>query len=221
MIALALTTVLAWARRTRMKGAAGALLAGETLIGAGFAIAIGILAASRGRIIDAWIAIPALAVALLPWMSLSRRRLNRWLVLQPTAYVLLILLFFGVFIQPQEDDRSAKRVAAELLNLSRQPGHTLLVTKLPEEVSVYLPLDVKYAPMGTVLIVVDDSHGVHDRERHHQPVPPPEVSRFSALVPDAEVVAVQRVPITAAPGDARWKVYALTVKSGRRYARID
>ena len=210
MIAIALAQIIRWARRAQFKGQPAALLAIQTFIGAGFMIGVGVMVVIDHRPLMAVAALPGVIFALIPLWALRRQSTRNWIGLQTAVYVAAILLFWGLYFHPEEDGRSPKPVAAELLALSRQPGYTLLVPRLPEEVSIYLPLDVHYGYEKHVLTIMDDTHGVH--QRHGKPVPPPQVSTFQRMVPDAEVTAVRRVPVKSAPGDARWKVYDITVR---------
>ena|GEM_PF-1264545 len=210
MIAIALAQIIRWARRAAFKGQPAALLAVQTFIGIGFMIGVGVMVVLDHRPKTAIIALPAVVFALLPLWPLHKKNARTWNGLQSAVYVAAILLFWGLYFHPEEDGRSPKPVAAELLTLSRQPGYTLLVPRLPEEVSIYLPLDVHYGYENHILTIMDDTHGVH--QRHGKPIPPPEVTTFQRMVPDAEVMAVNPVPMKSAPGDARWKVYDITVR---------
>jgi 4-amino-4-deoxy-L-arabinose transferase-like glycosyltransferase len=213
MIALAMSALLAWARRLKLRGNAGVLPAFQAILGVGFAIAIGALVAFYGHPARAWIAAPAFCVALLPWLALRRQRVRTWLVAQSIAYVAVLLIFVVYVTQPLDNQRSAKPVAAELLALSREPDHTILVSHLPEEVATYLPLDLKYGPQSKVLVIVDDMRGTRERQQQrHSSVPVPTENAFARMLPDEQVEEVRRIPMKSAPGDARWKVYQITVK---------
>ena len=210
MIAIALAQIIRWARRAALKGQPAALLAIQTFIGIGFMIGVGVMVVIDHRPMMALAALPGVVFALFPLWALRRQNARIWIGLQTAVYVAAILLFWGLYFHPEEDRRSPKPVAAELLALSRQPGYTLLVPRLPEEVSIYLPLNVHYGYENHILTIMDDTHGVH--QRHGKPIPPPQVTTFQRMVPDAEVTAVRRVPMKSAPGDARWKVYDITVR---------
>lgn len=210
MIAIALAQIIGWARRAAFKGQPATLLAIQTFIGMGFMIGVGVMVVIDHRPAIAIAVLPGVIFALFPLWALRRQNARTWIGLQTAVYVSAILLFWGLYFHPEEDGRSPKPVAAELLALSRQRGYTLLVPRLPEEVSIYLPLDVRYGYENHVLTIMDDTHGVH--QRHGKPIPPPEVTTFQRMVPDAEVTAVRRVPMKSAPGDARWKVYDITVR---------
>ncbi len=212
MTALGLWSILSAARKLEFKGLAGGLLIAQTLIGVGFSVATGVMIHSVIRANNAWMAILPLVVSLLPLIAIRAKRPRRWLVLQAIAYGTAILFFFVLYIRPLENQRSARQVAAEMLALAQQPDHTILVPRLPEEVSVYLPLDLTYGPQAKVLTVVDDSRGVRDRALHRRPIPAPNPETFQRMIADGQVVSVRRVPLKSAPGDARWKVYEITVR---------
>ncbi|HET6248789.1 MAG TPA: glycosyltransferase family 39 protein [Tepidisphaeraceae bacterium] len=184
----------------------------QTVIGIAFAAAVIVLVAESSHANAASVALAAgaVALALLPFWALIIRREKAWAVLQATAFVAMIVIFGRVYITPSEDARSAKPVAAELLALSTQPGHTLLTMRLPEEVAVYLPLDVHFDFFAKhVLMIIDDQHGVRAREHSHRPIPEPNLTN---VVPDGQVTEIRRVPLKTAPGDARWKVWEMTVE---------
>lgn len=210
MIAIALAQIIRWARRVAFKGQPAALLAIQSFIGIGFMVGVGVMVVIDHRPMMALVALPGVIFALLPLWVLRRQNAQIWISLQTAVYIAAILLFLGLYFHPDQDSRSPKPVAAELFVLSRQPGYTLLVSRLPEEVSIYLPLDMHYGYENHILTVMDDTHGMHQRQG--KPIPPPEVSTFQRMVPDAEVTAVRRVPMKSAPGDARWKVYDITVR---------
>jgi hypothetical protein len=61
--------------------------------------------------------------------------------------------------------------------------------------------------------VIDDSRGVRDRRRRvaRYEDAPYDVRQFRSWMPDATVTDVRRIPLASAPGDARWKLFELTV----------
>jgi hypothetical protein len=220
LIAQGLAVVIAAARKTRMVGRAGALIVLQTFIGVAFGAGVLVMMFNLGhsRPMNWVIAIFSLIAASLSIRSIIARRPRTWLCVQAAAFVLLSVVFNRCYLTPKESERSGKYVAAEMLALSRQPGWTLLPGRLPEEVAVYLPADVTYDFRAShVLIAVDDQHGVRMREPHHLPLPTPQLEQFGGFIFDGQLVAVGQVPLSSAPGDARWKVYELTV-SRRGYA---
>jgi len=92
-------------------------------------------------------------------------------------------------------------------------------SRLPEEVSFYLPLHPKVGPAPRAyLAIIDDHTGVDRRANFNwrtekSPLPPPDPSLdfFRPWFPDATLLGVRRVEMKSAPGDARWKVYEITV----------
>jgi hypothetical protein len=77
-----------------------------------------------------------------------------------------------------------------------------MMNGLPEEASVYLPLNVAYDPdRPKVLFILDDRSNTAHRE----------FEWFQARLPDRRVVAVRRLAPSPASPDQRWKLYEVTV----------
>jgi hypothetical protein len=214
LAARGLTAILAAARRTGFRGWPGAFIALQTIVGIGFALGVPgiILLGTAPSVRNALMMIPVLAFALLPLRPMWGRRTRTWVLMQTATYVLLSLAFWQLCFVPQEELRSAKDVAGEVLTLTREPGRTLLVSRLPEEVAVYLPLDLRYGAGAKVLVVVNDQRDAHFRLKRKLPEPTVRVGQFAGWLPDETVAEVRRLPLKSAPGDARWKVYELTVR---------
>lgn len=209
--------ILAGARKDRMKGNCPIIIGGQGLIGLGIAVALPFFiytyspAKGMGEFL-AGIAILAAGYAL--WAA-RRHMLRGWMLPQAVTYVLIIIIFSRFIITPQENSRSAKAIASELAKDAAQPGHTLLMGRLPEEVAVYLPLNERYEPAAShVLIVSDDQDGVLARRRGARNLTDRALDplAFANWFPDARVLFVDRVPMKSAPGDTRWKVYELTLE---------
>ncbi len=223
LMAQGLGAVLAGARRARLKGDGPMILGAQALIGLGFALALPfvIFYYARERVLGELIALVAIAAAIVAFRASRRDLLRGWVLPQTIAYVLLAIAFSRFVMTPQDNDRSAKVIAPELLTAAAERGRTLLVSRLPEEVAVYLPARERYRPTARhVLIVSDDQDGVLARKRgqRHAPEQTPEPSAFANLFPNERILFVDRVPMKSAPGDSRWKVYELTVDR-RFYAR--
>jgi hypothetical protein len=66
-----------------------------------------------------------------------------------------------------------------------------------------------------VLALVDDARGVRQRQRtgaRYEDAPyPPKQFRHWVDDPTGTVTEVRRVPLQSAPGDAKWKLFELTV----------
>ncbi|MDB5356895.1 MAG: glycosyl transferase family 39 [Phycisphaerales bacterium] len=209
-----MTAIFAAARRTGFRGWPGAFIALQTIVGIAFAVGVPgiIMLGAAPSVRNALVMVPVVVFALLPLRPMWGRRVPSWALMQTATYVLVALAFWRLCFVPQEDLRSAKNVAGETLALAREPGRTLLISRLPEEVAVYLPLDVRYGVGGKVLVVVDDQRDAHFRQKHKLPEPAVHVGQFAGWLPDETVAEVRRLPLKSAPGDARWKVYELTVQ---------
>jgi 4-amino-4-deoxy-L-arabinose transferase-like glycosyltransferase len=214
LAARGLTAILAAARRTGFRGWPGAFIALQTIVGIAFAVGVPgiILLGTAPSVRNALLTLPVLAFALLPLRPMWGQRTRTWVLMQTATYVLLALAFWRLCFVPQENLRSAKDVAAEVLALAHEPGRTLLVPRLPEEVAVYLPLELRYGAGAKVLVVLDDQRDAHFRQKHKLPEPTMRIGQFAGWLPDETVTEVRRVALSSAPGDARWKVYELTVQ---------
>jgi hypothetical protein len=214
LAARGMTAIFAAARRTGFRGWPGAFIALQTIVGIAFALGVPgiIMLGAAPSVRNALAMTPVLVFALLPLRPMWGRRVQHWALMQTATYVLVALAFWRLCFVPQEDLRSAKEVARETLALAREPGRTLLVSRLPEEVAVYLPLDVRYGVGAKVLVVVDDQRDAHFRQKRKLSEPAVHVGQFAGWLPDETVAEVCRVPLKSAPGDARWKLYELTVQ---------
>jgi 4-amino-4-deoxy-L-arabinose transferase-like glycosyltransferase len=164
----------------------------------------------------------ALAAAAAPAWWVVRRRPRAWVAGQAAAYALLIALFFNLHVGPRENRRSPAPVAREMLALLAEGGRTTRFERLPEQLAVYFPVnpDEAVPPHSRfakkVLAVVDDARGVRQRRRtgaRYEDAPyPPKQFRPWVEDPAATVTEVRRVPLQSAPGDAKWKLFELTVE---------
>lgn len=221
---VALAAILAWARRTHVGGVPGSIIVIQVCIGIGFGLALPVL---LGQMTSHWflatlLGLLGLGVALYPAKAMLQGRAETWLVAQSVAYALLLLLFAQGYVTPQDNLRSARRIAPEVMAAVEEPHRTLLVSKVPEEAAWYLPLGMRYDPWKPhVLVLVDDQTDVRSRQRlGHPPTPKvPGPSAFARWFPDAEITQVQRLPIPEAPGDARWKLYEIVLDRRRMAAR--
>jgi 4-amino-4-deoxy-L-arabinose transferase-like glycosyltransferase len=148
------------------------------------------------------VAVLALAASTGALAELRGRRGSLWLWRQAIAYVLLIATVLAFYRVDDDAQRSAKPVCDELLPILRQTGDSLALTKLPEEVSLYLPLDLAQPrPAGRVVVIVDDPR----RQIRHPP-------HLRDRVPGREIVSIERVSLRSTPDEGRWKVFRLTVE---------
>ena len=215
MIAIVAAPLLRMARRTRMRGIPGAVVAIQAAAGVGLVIALAVLvwpfsAERTSALVSCGI---ALVLSLVAVREMFAVRPMRWFVAQSLTYAAALLIFYHFREAPADNARSPVAVCRELQSLADGTHRAILESKLPEEVAFYLPL---HPPHGVApsayLVVVDDQKGVSRRAKSGRPEPQVSIEEFEGWVPDAKVVRAQRVPISSAPGDARWKVYELTVE---------
>lgn len=211
LVAQAMSLVLAAGRKVRTRAAAVALMTFQTMLGIGFGIAmIALIQKNRGlQGVNLAGVVIAQTIAALPLWAIHARRFRAWPLAQAAAYVALFLAFSQLYLSPAEAQRSAKPVAAEVTELLRHPGYTLLRGPVPEEVAVYLPSSIGYDYHSAhVLVILDDQHDVNMRKKQPGEIPTPNLRNW---VPDGKVMEIKRVPLQAASGDSRWKVWELTV----------
>ncbi|HEX4793096.1 MAG TPA: glycosyltransferase family 39 protein [Humisphaera sp.] len=219
MVGQALFALLGWLRELDFRGRAGAMAIAQAVIGVIFAAMSGWLILRVGASPPAKIAIViAIILALLPIAMILRRAPNGWLITQAIAYTCSIVVFMHFYLAPLDDARSARPVAAEMIRLCHDPDYTILPYRVPEEASVYLPINLRYGFGHKVLAIVDDAHNIQKRATAKTTaIPEPSLDVFQGWVPDARVIAVRRVPVAAVAPDYRWKLYELTVER-RGYA---
>ncbi len=121
------------------------------------------------------------------------------------VFAILIQIFVSIFLTMQDNNRSAKD-AARLVErmMEDSPDTSLLVSRLPEEASVYLThLDYRDSKDSkTVLLIADDSHKGHAKEM---------ADDISSTIA-GPVVSREEIPIPNSRGP-RWKVFKLTIGS--------
>jgi 4-amino-4-deoxy-L-arabinose transferase-like glycosyltransferase len=189
----------------RKDNPAGPLLAAQTLIPLGFAIALFFLIPSTAlpltsRLVAALLPAALAAAAI---RQLARRRTADWLILTSLASGLAAVAFIN-FVQTSAENARSPRLAAAYIDLALRadPTITTLPEKLPPEASLYLPLDLAFNPRAaTLLYLLDDPKGRAATD----------LDAFAARLPDLHLTAVTPVPI---PGDSpkhRYKLFALTL----------
>jgi 4-amino-4-deoxy-L-arabinose transferase-like glycosyltransferase len=201
---------IARAARRRRNEPAGLLLAIQTFIPLGFAVALFFLIPKTAlplapRLVAAAIPAGLAAAALGP---LVRRRTTDWLTLTSLAAVVALVGFLNFVQTPAENARSPRNAAAYIdLALRADPTLTTLPAKLPPEATLYLPIDLTFDPRATtVLYLIDDRRGTAAVD----------VSAFAARLPGLNVTAVTRVEIPGEPPRSRYRLFALTVAPGER-----
>jgi 4-amino-4-deoxy-L-arabinose transferase-like glycosyltransferase len=211
MTAQGLVFLTASVRRARRRNdPAGLLLAAQTFIPLGFAVALLILIPKTELSLATRITaavIPA-ALALLALRQLARRRPADWLLLTSIPTVLCLVAFFNFVQTPKENARSPRPAAAYMdLMLRAEPGRvTAIPAKLPPEATLYLPADLAFDPRATTLLYLLD-----DR-RDEAAV---DLAAFAARLPDHNLSAVRRLPIPGTPAKSRYKLFALTTTPGQ------
>jgi 4-amino-4-deoxy-L-arabinose transferase-like glycosyltransferase len=202
LVGRGLAVIMAAARK---RGGRGDLLAWvQAVVGLGAGIGVVVLIASKvqgSRGVALAVSVLTLAAATGAVAELRGGRAGLWLWRQTVAYVLAIVAVLAFYRVDDDARRSAKPVCDEVRNLMQQTGASLALTKLPEEASLYLPLDLALPqPTGQVLVIVDDPRNTK------------ETPALRDRAPYGNVTSVERVPLKSAPGDARWKVFRLNVE---------
>jgi 4-amino-4-deoxy-L-arabinose transferase len=198
-----LAAMLAICRRRYSKGALLAWVqAGIGLVGAIVTFVL-VFRVRADRGVAMTLAALAIAASCGAVAELRARRASLWLWRQAIAYVLIGVAYLAFYKADDDARRSARPVAAEVQGILQQGNDSLALTRLPEEASLYLPLGIaRPRPVGKVLVLADDPH----KTAREDP------ARWKDRAPGGRIVAVERVPLKSAPGDARWKVYRLTVE---------
>ena len=217
LMAQGLGAMLAAARKERFKGGAAVAIGAQSILGAGVALALPyfIFMGTREHLLGETIALLAIAAAIGAFVASRSSPLRGWVPVQALAFVLLALAYSRFISTPQDNERSAKRLAQELAIDAAEKGRTLFVAKLPEEVAVYVPLTCRYnASAHHVLIVRDDQEGMLARRKGKMSAADrsPDARALAGWFPDGQILFVDRVEMKCAPGDSRWKVYEVTVE---------
>ena len=223
IITQGLMAVIVAGRRARFRGVRGALAAVQSLTGVGAAAALAwlVLRATRGALVDGTrvnlptaslaIAIGVLALTCVPIWLMLHGRPRTWAIAQGVAYGVLVATLYGLYLEPLDNGRSAKGVCREVQGLLREGGRTVQTDHLPEEAGVYLPLNPESLGAGPfaskVLLLRDDAWAVKQRRLHR----PSQDYVPGASMVNGRIAAFRRIPLKCAPGDARWKLYEITV----------
>jgi 4-amino-4-deoxy-L-arabinose transferase-like glycosyltransferase len=208
IIADALMTMrAAWRRRTANYEMSIVLAAAQCAIGIGFGLGvlvslwrvnaglIGIILCSIGSLL-AFIAVQPIA----------RARTLRWFVCQSIAYAFILIALLGVHASKTDNRRSPRSFATSVSEYVVSSDVPLLVSRLPEEASFYLPLGLRDDPSASrVLILVDK--GPKD--------PPVDAQRLSDLLNGATIRGFQRVILNADDGGGRYQLFDVIVDRNR------
>ncbi len=211
--AVAMRWLVALLRVPRLRGLLQPLLIAHVLIGVGFAAVLPWLAwkesghsihSTGTRLLLGLASVGAAAVAgALPWLTWRRFGPTRWAAVQALCFAVLISLFFNCVNAPADNRRSAKAASGVVLERLKDPETTLLVSTVPEEAFVYLPLGLKFDPSKLkVLVMMDDRKG----DRGIDP------EWLQDRIPSGRLVSVERIPVTGPQAGPRFKVYLATIK---------
>jgi 4-amino-4-deoxy-L-arabinose transferase-like glycosyltransferase len=216
IIADAISLLVAWVRRRGFAGMSGVLAAAQVVVGVGFAVGI-VVATVRlpeRRSIDLVAVSIAAAIAVCAAACAVRSRnrrgaiAERWAVVQTAAYACAIVATVGIYLTAKDNLRSPKAFAAAVARHATETAVPLLVSRLPEEVSVYMPLEVPAT--GTqdrsALVVVDDARG-----RLARGLIADDENFFRTLLNEPRVTTARRVELRANDGRGRWRLYELTL----------
>jgi 4-amino-4-deoxy-L-arabinose transferase-like glycosyltransferase len=177
----------------------------QALIGVGFAVSVLVLII-RHHLGANRIGVSAVVVliALLPLRAIQVHQPFRWLLTQVVAYVAVLMVFIGVYMAWTDRLRSPRAFASSVYEVSERTHVPIWRAKSPEEVTVYLPLDL--APSNgarQVLIAVDDPKG----ELLGTP------REFEAITDGIRVIDVRPVQLPTSTG-TRYRLYELTLDRG-------
>jgi len=211
MLATAAAPFIRLARRGRTPGLIRAAVVLQILVVIGWAFTTLVLVWREwgAQRISLTVCLLAIAIALLP----SRATIQRYLVAQAIACAVVIGVFAEVYLWPVNNARSPKALCEELRPLIDGSHRELIVPLLPPEVAFYLPLRLpKGIAPGEYIVVTDDQRGLRTRARSRRAAELPEAEMCEPWVGSAKIVSIRRVPMQSAPGDARYKVYAIAVE---------
>ncbi|HXE54176.1 MAG TPA: hypothetical protein VN541_14230, partial [Tepidisphaeraceae bacterium] len=215
MLAIAAAPLLRLARKRRMRGLPGAIIAAQVVIGIGWAASLPVLVwqDESNRMAGLIVAALAIIVSLFPLREMLAARPGRWLISQTVAYAAVLLVFCNLYLTPLNNERSPVKICRELTRLADQTHAALLESRMPEEVAFYLPLHPRQsAAPSNYLVIVDDHLDMEHRIASQRPGPPTEFRQFEGWIPDARLVDVQRLEVPGATGNSRWRIYELTVQ---------
>jgi 4-amino-4-deoxy-L-arabinose transferase-like glycosyltransferase len=190
-------------RRRRPALARDPLIIIQFVIGVGSAIILPVVLWMDQPAVRVVLLLPVLAfiAALRPLGELKTLGPIAWARSQAIAYSLLVLIWIGLYISGTDNDRSPRTVAeAAAARLRDSADVTILTSRVSEEVSVYLPVDVSYDPRAPRVLAF-----VNDRRN----TTAPDAQFFSTWVPDARIVEVRQLQTSP---DGRWKLFELHVQ---------
>jgi 4-amino-4-deoxy-L-arabinose transferase-like glycosyltransferase len=209
IIADAIATMrVAWRRRTANYQMSIVLAAAQCAIGIGFGIGLFLMLYEpkvRDAIALSVSGLGVLSAARVIW-PIANHKPARWLFMQSVSYALLLITLIGFLASAKDDQRSPKPFARALGEYLETTDVPLLIARLPEEASFYLPLglrDGENAPR--ILILIDQ--GPKDS--------PVDAQRLSELLDGAAVRGFQRVMLDADDGRGRYQLFDVIVNRNR------
>jgi 4-amino-4-deoxy-L-arabinose transferase-like glycosyltransferase len=203
MIADALVTLIAFARRSRFSKMPTIAAMAQALIGIGLSISISVLIFKSDKNISFLIMCAAtILVSLFALITIASRRPAQWMMIQFVSYAMISVIWIGVQRADFENRRSAKPFAAALQQYLPSASEHLIVHWLPEEVSFYLPLNLPHAGDSPYALMVVD-HAAKD--------PPESPESLSQLMGDTRVIDARRIDLHAPDGNGRWRLFELTI----------
>jgi len=211
MVAAALVTLMAGARRFGTKSFASFILAGQALIPLAFAIAVPFVVwKEKLPVGPALLAVVPAAMAAAALFSA-----RHYLPLTAGACGLVIAVFSLAYNGPGDNRRSPRPAAAALsAALAADPRAAVAPDALPPEATCYLPLDlptIGERPTAATLYHLVDSR---DRDRKR-----PEAERtpasFANTYPLLKIREVEAIPIDG-EGRPRYRLFRLTLDATPR-----
>lgn len=191
IIADAIVTMrAAWARRRANYEMSIVLAAAQCALGIGFGVGVIVaLWKTNAQLLGMILCGIGVAIAIVAVAPIVRGRPSRWLIWQASAYALILVALLGFHTSATDNRRSPKRYAAVMAEFLRSSTNVpLLVSRLPEEASFYLPLGLHDDPNASRMLVLVD-RGRKD--------PPVNAERLSNLLNGATIRSFQRVVLDA------------------------
>jgi 4-amino-4-deoxy-L-arabinose transferase-like glycosyltransferase len=218
-VADSLALVMRSARRDGLRGLLGVLAVAQGVMGVALAIGVAFMCwreADRDRAEGIAISLIGAALAAAALWTIVRPAPRAWLWLTCSSYALLLIAFIGIYMADRENDRSPKPFARALARYIADSGLPIEKLRLPEDASVYLPLDVPAATPASarLIVVVDDNRRAIELGKVEA-----DESLFAPLFENEPILSVQRINLSADDGRGRWKAYVLTLDRGRALMR--
>jgi len=209
IITEAIVLWLAFARGNGVRGIQAVLAWAQYAIGVGFmcGLVAVIFRSDAFTHADHIVAGAGLATMALVAIPLIRRRPGRWLAWQLTVYAIVLLIHATVFTAGWDNPRSGRGFARAVADYSRRTDAAVLIGALPEEVSVYLPLDLPdWEDARTLLVPIDDRKNKANLS----------AEAWNARVRGRPIESIERVEIEGDFDRVRWKLFRVTLAPRNR-----